>query len=286
MRDKTAELRVLTWNLWWRFGPWQQRQLAIEETLAEENADVIFLQEVWNHPAQAGQAEILATQLGYHWYFAAGTSFEDIELGNAILSRWPLRDTGVVELPAGGVDAERRVVAFTAIDSPLGPIPAFTTHLTWERNNSAGRQAQVAKLMEVIDSQADGGWPPLLAGDFNADPDSDEIRMLTGHSSAASAPLVFQDAWCQGGDSTPGYTWTPESRHYAASRSSSIGAMPRLRRRLDYIFVGLPDGRLQPTVAVQVEKAWLAGKGADEQSEGSDHYAVVADLSPHGRGNA
>ena len=28
-------MRVATWNLWWRFGPWQARQPAIEATLAD-----------------------------------------------------------------------------------------------------------------------------------------------------------------------------------------------------------------------------------------------------------
>src|SRR5262245_33223956 len=43
-----SRLRVLTWNLWWRFGPWQARQPAIIATLRRIDADVIALQETWN----------------------------------------------------------------------------------------------------------------------------------------------------------------------------------------------------------------------------------------------
>ena len=91
--------------------------------------------------------------------------------------------------------------------------------------------------------------------------------------------LVFQDAWEQGGDGTAGITWTPESQHYPDSRNREVIAMPWLKRRLDYLFVALPEGRPNDTVAVQVERAWLVGN--DGVNEGSDHYAVVADLRPH-----
>ncbi len=40
-------MRIVTWNLWWRFGPWEARQRAIEATLAELDADVVCLQETW-----------------------------------------------------------------------------------------------------------------------------------------------------------------------------------------------------------------------------------------------
>lgn len=44
-----TRLKVLNWNIWWRFGPWEERAEAIASTLAEIDADVITLQEVWDH---------------------------------------------------------------------------------------------------------------------------------------------------------------------------------------------------------------------------------------------
>ena len=52
--------RVLTWNLWWHFGPWEARQPAILETLRRVDADVVCLQEVWEHVDGANQAADLA----------------------------------------------------------------------------------------------------------------------------------------------------------------------------------------------------------------------------------
>ena len=65
--DDTIEtrLRVLSWNIWWRFGPWERRRPAIAATLARLDADVIGLQEVWGDETTNLAAE-LAAELGYH----------------------------------------------------------------------------------------------------------------------------------------------------------------------------------------------------------------------------
>src|SRR6516165_6423090 len=59
-----TRLSVLTWNLWWRFGPWEQRQPAIAATLDRLAPDVVCLQEVWAAPDGERQAERLAAGLG------------------------------------------------------------------------------------------------------------------------------------------------------------------------------------------------------------------------------
>src|SRR5918994_523367 len=84
-----TRLRVATWNVWWRFGPWQERQPAIAETLRQLGADVIALQEVWDTGDGIGQAGALADALGYDHVFAAGFDAGDALFGNAVLSPWP-----------------------------------------------------------------------------------------------------------------------------------------------------------------------------------------------------
>ena len=51
------EARVLTWNLWWQFGPWRERQPAILSVLQEQDADIVFLQEVWAQEGGLDQAQ-------------------------------------------------------------------------------------------------------------------------------------------------------------------------------------------------------------------------------------
>src|SRR5688500_7663238 len=90
-----STVRVATWNVWWRFGPWEQRQPAILATLRALDADIICLQETW--PEQAAS---LAAELSMHHEAACGLELDDLEFGNAVLSRWPIDAADVCPLPA------------------------------------------------------------------------------------------------------------------------------------------------------------------------------------------
>src|SRR5262249_46865939 len=59
-RMPDERLRIATWNLWWRFGPWELRQPAIEATMRRIGADVWCLQEVYATRDGEDQAERLA----------------------------------------------------------------------------------------------------------------------------------------------------------------------------------------------------------------------------------
>ena len=62
--ERVDSVRVATWNLWWRFGAWQERHEAIAQVMAEVDADVWALQEVWAGPdGSPNQAELLADRL-------------------------------------------------------------------------------------------------------------------------------------------------------------------------------------------------------------------------------
>ena len=39
-----TRVRIATWNLWARYGPWERRAPAISATLARVDADIIGLQ--------------------------------------------------------------------------------------------------------------------------------------------------------------------------------------------------------------------------------------------------
>ena len=47
-------MRILSWNLWWRYGPWERRREAIAATLAEAEPDLCGLQEVWGRRGEPG----------------------------------------------------------------------------------------------------------------------------------------------------------------------------------------------------------------------------------------
>ena len=106
----------------------------------------------------------------------------------------------------------------------------------------------------------------MLTGDLNAQPDADEVRLLTGASAPAVPGLVFTDAWAAGGDGSPGHTWDRRNPHLADA------TWPQ--RRLDYVLVSWP----RPKPLGSVARCWLAGVEPVEGVVASDHHAVVADL--------
>ena len=44
-----SSLRVVTWNVWGRYGQWAERQAAIEDSLVTANPDVVCLVESWSN---------------------------------------------------------------------------------------------------------------------------------------------------------------------------------------------------------------------------------------------
>src|SRR3712207_6527036 len=110
----------MTWNLWWRFGPWEARRKAILEVLREVSPDVLALQEVWAEDGVDGGgenlAETLAEELGMHCAYTGSTTpqrwqrrlgWAPVGEGNAVLSRYPVLDHQVVRLPGFDADDER-----------------------------------------------------------------------------------------------------------------------------------------------------------------------------------
>jgi endonuclease/exonuclease/phosphatase family metal-dependent hydrolase len=265
-----TRLTIVSWNLWWRFGPWAARQPAIAATLQRIAPDIVCLQEVWEERDGVRQAGQLAAALGdYHVAHAdgVGLDFASETLGNSILSRWPIRAHEARRLPAPtGLD-ELRVVLRAEIDGPRGPIEVFVTHLNWRLDQSDVRQSQVRAICEFIAETTDQRrFPPVLAGDFNAEPVSDEIRMLTGLTAVPVPKLVFLDAWRAAGDGGPGYTWSNDNPFAA------IDCEPD--RRIDYVFVGYHRDR----GAGQVVAARVEGTEPLDGIHPSDHYAILAEL--------
>ena len=130
-----TRLRVLTWNIWWRFGPWERRRPAIAATLAQLGADVIALQEVWSD-----ETTNLAAELGYHHVFASGMDFKGFGFGNALLSRWPIARYELTMLHGRKETGEGRLALFAEVDGPRGRLPMFSTHLNWRYDHSRIRQ--------------------------------------------------------------------------------------------------------------------------------------------------
>jgi endonuclease/exonuclease/phosphatase family metal-dependent hydrolase len=274
--DRPSPVRVATWNLWWRFGPWEERRDAIATVLADAQPDLCGLQEVWAGRGEH-QAAQLAERLGMHWTWTASPAPERwqrrigdpaMQIGNAILSRWPITEQASQPLPAD----DGRVVLFARVQAPTGPLPFFTTQLTSTIGQSAVRCQQVADLCRFVATRTDPGFPPVVTGDLNAEPDADEVRLLGGHKTAPVVPgLVLVDAWSYADPMTPGWTWDRRNPHVAATGEPSA--------RIDYVLVGLPTA----TGAGRVRLVRLIGDRAVDGVWPSDHAGVLAELQARDR---
>lgn len=265
---------MLTFNVWNRQGPWEQRRELIRKGIQELAPDLIGLQEILHHENEPrDQAVELADGLGYEvrfgpaWHIGGGLHF-----GNAVLSKHPIARDQVWTLPNDG--DETRVLLLAEVDAPCGRVPFFVTHLNWKPHHGHVRLAQVRFIAERIAEAAPigGPFPPILVGDFNAEPQSDEIRYLRGWHVVDGKSPYFADVFDWVGDGSTGYTFARENGYAALAHEPS--------RRLDYIFVRGPDRQLRGEP--------IAARVVLNQPEGavfpSDHYGVFAELHAAPRG--
>ncbi|MBM2623164.1 endonuclease/exonuclease/phosphatase family protein [Actinoplanes sp. LDG1-06] len=261
MADSTV--RALTWNLWWRFGPhWEERQPGIRATLERFRPDVVALQEVWGG-TDTTQAHELAETLEMHAVFASPSyppsPRDDLDLGIAVLSRWPILDHESLVMPAR--HREWDPVALTVrVDHPAGPLPVVAACLDYGVPYTDDRIAQGTFVADLAtDPRFDGPCPVLLMGDLNAAVGSPVLRRATD---------VLVDAWSAGNG--PADAVTLPSTH----PSAPLEAGPQMiDQRIDHIL--FRPGREDQHV--RVEGVQLAGEAVGGVYP-SDHRAVVADL--------
>jgi endonuclease/exonuclease/phosphatase family metal-dependent hydrolase len=257
-------IRVATLNIWNRMGPWEERLVAIRKELERIQPDVLGLQEVLVLPEHAfDQAREIAEGFGYHVAFGRSPDAGPFTMGNAVLSRWPIARTFTFGVP--GTD-EHRCLVCAEIDAPIGKIPFFSTHLNWRFEESAVRQLQVQAIARFVAANApEASYPAIVVGDFNAEPDSDEIRFMRGLGSLGGASVHFQDAFAHVG-AGPGVTFSLKNPYAALLREPD--------RRIDYVFVRGGDERFRGEP--------LSARVAFDAPEGdafpSDHFGVVAEL--------
>ncbi len=281
-------LRVITLNLWGTEPPLAQRlDLALRQLQALA-PDVVCLQEVRPLDGKAGRttADVLAEGLGMAAHYAKAVEWEDGahsklpagQEGLAILAK-SIRSTRVLPLPEPRV-ADARVLLSAEVDSDGGPIWIHTTHLHYRLDDGVARENQVLAIDDALRAgRTNDSAPQILCGDFNATPDSDEMRFLRGLTTLGGRRTHFQDAWLRlhrepapGDGPDQGITWSSENRFTRPLRSLDID------RRIDYVYVTSrkKDGR----GTVHVSKVVLTEREGDGDSAicASDHYGVLADV--------
>jgi endonuclease/exonuclease/phosphatase family metal-dependent hydrolase len=240
----------------------------VEQGLRALQPDVVALQEVRVVPDRLpNQAETLARALGLHVIYAPSIPWGGGEEGLAILSRVPIEMTTAIELPHA-TDMERRLLLSARLAFETGPLWVHDTHLNYRLHHGKQREDQVKAIVEQMATCTPDN-PQLLLGDFNARPDSDEIRWLSGLTSLGAQRVHHQDAWALLHPGDPGWTWARRNPH-----TKSL-AFLEPDRRLDYVFVTTRrrDGR------GTIHDCRLVFDQPDEAGLfASDHFGLMADV--------
>ena len=261
-------VKIVTLNLWGEQPPLGRRMELIVENLRALAPDVVTMQEVRQvGQSLPNQATTIAEALGMSHHFATATPWGGGEEGLAILSRLPIVQRDAHELPHA-VPAERRILLHAGITSPTGRLEVFTTHLNYRLTDGGKREDQVV-FADAIIAAVPSDLPKIFTGDFNATPDSDEIRFLRGLHTSAGKRTYWQDAWERRHGRADGFTWARANPYTHRLRWLERD------RRLDYIFVGQMkrDG-----VGVVRDCRIVCDVPGDDGALCSDHYGVFAEV--------
>lgn len=273
----TQSLVVLSANCWNVSPPFEERIALLHEGIRQLSPDLIGLQEIIVRADGFDMGRMLLADLGYEWIFGSASIWADdgtplpgargtTGFGNLIASRHPIVRSEVVQLPDCN-SGEYRSATVALIDTPGGRVAFATTHLNWKFHHGYVRERQVLALADMMEHWRSGVWlPPILVGDFNADPDSAEMRFLCGLQSIDGRSSFFEDAWRVAGNGGSGWTWDNKNPFAA------LVAEPN--RRLDYVLVGLPreDGR------GSIDDCRVVLADARNGIYPTDHFGVCAEL--------
>jgi endonuclease/exonuclease/phosphatase family metal-dependent hydrolase len=254
-------IRVMTWNVWWRFGGnWQQRERGLHHVLSEVRPDLLGLQECWGY-ADTSQAEVLAEQLGmFSAFVRVGLPAEPFPveeptqtgatMGLGLLSRWPLRTVVAAGMPS----ADRHLSALVAtVDHPRGSLRVVVGVTSFEPDRVVETSQQLETLERLV--SAGGYLPGVLLADLNYDFEFTAMRELR-----------LSDGWAAADAGADPITYGPSNRFADPAAKQQYG------RRIDHV--------LCHPGQVGARAVWA--RIIRDEPHGfppSDHYPVVVDIA-------
>jgi endonuclease/exonuclease/phosphatase family metal-dependent hydrolase len=251
-RTQPPVFRVLSYNI--HHGEGVDGKLDLERiarVIVEAKADLVALQEVDQNVQRSGnvdQPAELARLTKLEVAFGGNISLQGGEYGNAILSRWPLKNPRNTKLPNHD-QGEQRGVLQVEVQPPgsAGPLLLLATHFD-HRRNDAERVASAALINELTGKLLHS--PALLAGDLNDVPESQALRELQVRWTVARGPVAR------------------ETEASAAAKPSPLFTIPveKPTRQIDFVLVR-PAERWK-VIDVQVL----------EEKVASDHRPILATL--------
>ncbi|WP_198171505.1 endonuclease/exonuclease/phosphatase family protein [Mucilaginibacter aquatilis] len=179
---QSAQIKVMSYNIHHCNPPSKPDFIdldAIVNAIAKENPDVVALQEVDVNTKRNGkvdQAKQLAAKLKMNVFFAKAIDHDEGDYGVAILSKFKMQDSKIIRLTTKPeTKSEPRVLATTILVLPNGKRVKFgCTHLDAQRDET-NRLLQTREIAEIGKSD---NMPFIIAGDWNAKPGSDPVKIM------------------------------------------------------------------------------------------------------------
>lgn len=192
-------MRIATWNVWGNGPRWEIRLSALVHELRAAAADVITLQK-FPRSDHEGLAAQLDLPFSAWWPYPWAAPSPEPTGGVLLLSRWPIGRQDSAELDTREArDNGGRIAAGGMVMHPEGPFVMIAAHLSSDPAGSAARCHEVRQLADLADKLRVVGpsrIPVVVAGDLNAEPDADEVRLLGGLLTRPAVPgLTLADAW-------------------------------------------------------------------------------------------
>ncbi len=195
-----TRLTVLTYNVHHAQGTDQRIDLErIAGVIRASGAGLVALQEVDSGTKRSGgvdQAAELGRLTRMHVVYGPAMPFQGGLYGNAVLSRYPIASSRLVELPwTRGGQREPRVAlsATVKLDSKVRMVTFISTHFDHTREPS-DRLAQAEAMNDAWkDTEALGrsfGRLAILAGDFNCEAGSPPMDALARDWTLVSDPAL------------------------------------------------------------------------------------------------
>lgn len=271
-QNRTPRLRVATLNIYGHQGGWAERRPVLIDGFRDLGVDIIAFQEAVVIDGYDQVTDILGD--GYHVHHQPGRSNDGV--GASIASRWP-----ITVLDEAFLHPSTRMVPgqdwIGSVTTSRIEVPTFTRSLlfvhykpAWQRPFEWERELQaVAAARLVEESVVAEDAHVVVAGDFDASPDTASMRFWCGKQSLDGMSVCYEDVWAVLHRAGEGVTVT---RQNALKASGEEPQEPG--RRIDHILVRDGDhGTSLEIMAcermfdVPVNGVW-----------GSDHFGLRADL--------
>lgn len=196
--EEDFSLRVLSYNIHHANPPSKKDLIDIESiynTIKSTDPDVVALQEVDVNTDRSGvgnQAKMIAEKLDMYYSFAKAINYQGGEYGVALLSKYPIQNEKIYQLPTReGSNGEPRVLLTGKVKIPGNQeFIIGSTHLDSQKS-AENRILQIQELEKIAARNQSNAI--IIGGDFNAVPGSQEIDNLdkSFNRTCSSCPPTF-----------------------------------------------------------------------------------------------